>query len=95
MRSSSSHSSRSSCTGGKLGEWKAKENLAPEVTEGDTGALATLRMAKEDIGSIMADWLTASVCWAALQLENADKKYIFRFDRMFVNNLTLNCNNSL
>lgn len=77
VRSSSSHSSRSSCTGGKLGAWKAKENLAPELTEGDTGALATFRRAKEDRGSIIADWLRASICWATLQLGNAEEKYVF------------------
>ena len=58
VRSSSSHSSRSSCTGGKLGGMKPKENLEPSTgscIEGDTGTLATLRVPRNDLGSSETD----------------------------------------
>lgn len=70
-RSSSSHSSRSSCTGGKPGGIKPKENLGPlaaSCTEGDTGALATSRVPRNDLGSSETDGYKVSISWAALKV---------------------------
>ena len=70
-RSSSSHISRSSCTGGKLGGMNPKENLAPSAVsciEGETGALATLRMPRNDLGLSDTNGLKVSICLAALKV---------------------------
>lgn len=60
------YSFRSLCIGGKLGEWKVKENFVLEVIEGDIGVFVIFCMVKEDIGFIMVDWLMVFVCWVVL-----------------------------
>ena len=84
-RSSSSHNSRSSCTGGKLGCMKPKENLGPSAAsciKGETGALATLRMPRNDLGSSDTDLLKVSICCATLKVGSPVAKSRFQLHLM-------------